>query len=115
MVHHLERCLHDHRNTILFVGFQAAGTRGRLIQSGQPVKMHGQYVNIRARIETLENLSGHADYGEILGWLRKFHTPPGKTFLVHGEPKAAESLRQKIDQELEWDVSVASYLQKIRL
>jgi metallo-beta-lactamase family protein len=115
VVHHLERCLPDHRNTILFVGFQAAGTRGKLIQAGQPVKMHGQLVNIRARIETLEHLSGHADYGEILGWLRKFHTPPGKTFLVHGEPKAAGSLRQKIDQELEWDVSVASYLQKVQL
>jgi metallo-beta-lactamase family protein len=72
-------------------------------------------VHIRARIETLENLSGHADYGEILGWLHKFRKPPGKTFLVHGEPKAAESLRQKIAQELAWDVSVASYLQKVQL
>ena len=115
VVHHLERCLPDHRNTILFVGFQAAGTRGRLIQAGQPVKMHGQYVHIRARIESLEHLSGHADYGEILGWLRKFHKPPGKTFLVHGEPKAAESLRQKVAQELQWDVSVGSYLQKVQL
>jgi metallo-beta-lactamase family protein len=115
VVHHLERCLPDHRNTILFVGFQAAGTRGRLIQAGQPVKMHGQYVHVRARIETLENLSGHADYGEILGWLRKFPNPPGKTFLVHGEPQAAESLRQKVAQELQWDVSVASYLQKVQL
>ena len=115
VVHHLERCLPDHRNTILFVGFQAAGTRGRLIQAGQPVKMHGQYVHIRARIETLEHLSGHADYGEILGWLHPFHKPPGKMFLVHGEPKASESLRQKVAQELQWDVSVASYLQKIQL
>jgi metallo-beta-lactamase family protein len=115
VVHHLERCLPDHRDTILFVGFQAAGTRGRLIQAGQPVKMHGQYVHIRARIETLEHLSGHADYGEILGWLHKFHKPPGKTFLVHGEPKAAESLHQKVSQELRWDVSVASYLQKVQL
>ena len=115
VVHHLERCLPDHRNTILFVGFQAAGTRGRLIQAGQPVKMHGQYIHVRARIETLENLSGHADYGEILGWLRKFHKPPGKTFLVHGELQAAESLRQKVAQELQWDVSVASYLQKVQL
>ena len=115
VVHHLERCLPDHRNTILFVGFQAAGTRGRLIQAGQPVKMYGQYIHIRARIETLEHLSGHADYGEILGWLRKFHKPPGKTFLVHGEPKAAESLRQKVAQELQWDVSVGSYLQKVQL
>ena len=115
VVHHLERCLPDHRNTILFVGFQAAGTRGKLIQAGQPVKMYGHLVNIRARIETLEHLSAHADYGEILGWLHKFHTPPGKTFLVHGEPKAAESLRQKIDQELHYDVAVAAYLQKVEL
>jgi metallo-beta-lactamase family protein len=115
VVHHLARCLPDHRNTILFVGFQAAGTRGRLIQAGQPVKMYGQYVQIRARIETLENLSGHADYEEILGWLHKFPKPPGKTFLVHGEPQAAESLRQKVAQELKWDVSVASYLQKVQL
>jgi metallo-beta-lactamase family protein len=115
VVHHLERCLPDHRNTILFVGFQAAGTRGRLIQAGQPVKMYGQYIHIRARIETLEHLSGHADYGEILGWLHKFQKPPGKTFLVHGEPKAAESLRQKVAQELQWDVSVGSYLQKVQL
>jgi metallo-beta-lactamase family protein len=115
VVHHLERCLPDHRNTILFVGFQAAGTRGRLIQAGQPVKMYGHYVQPRARIETLEHLSGHADYGEILGWLHKFQKPPGKTFLVHGEPAAAESLRQKVAQELQWDVSVALYLQKVQL
>jgi metallo-beta-lactamase family protein len=115
VVHHLARCLPDHRNTILFVGFQAAGTRGRLIQAGQPVKMYGQDVQIRARIETLDNLSGHADYGEILGWLHKFQKAPRKTFLVHGEPQAAESLRQKVAQELQWDVSVASYLQKVQL
>ena len=115
VVHHLERCLPDHRNTILFVGFQAAGTRGQLIQAGQPVKMYGQFVPIRARIETLNNLSGHADYEEILGWLRNFHAPPGKTFLVHGEPQAAESLRQKIAQELHYDVAVAAYLQKVQL
>jgi metallo-beta-lactamase family protein len=115
VVHHLERCLPDHRNTILFVGFQAAGTRGKLIQTGQPVKMHGQYVHVRARIESLEHLSAHADYGEILGWLHRFHGAPGKTFVVHGEPKAAESLRGKIAEELRWDVSVASYLQKVQL
>ena len=115
VVHHLERCLPDHRNTVLFVGFQAAGTRGRLIQAGAPVKMYGHLVEIRARIETLENLSGHADYGEILGWLGKFHAPPGKTFLVHGEPQAAESLRQKIAQELHYGVEVAAYLQKVQL
>ena len=115
VVHHLERCLPDHRNTILFVGFQAVGTRGRQIQSGQPVKMYGHVVEARARVETIENLSAHADYGEILGWLRRFPNPPGKTFLVHGEPPAAQSLQQKVSDELHWDVSVASYLQKVEL
>jgi metallo-beta-lactamase family protein len=116
VVHHLERCLPDHRNTVLFVGFQAAGTRGQIIESGaEAVKMHGRQVRVRARIETIENLSAHADYGEILGWLRRFRQPAGKTFLVHGEPKAAESLRQKILRELRWDAVVAAYLQRVSL
>lgn len=116
VVHHLERCLPDQRNTILFVGFQGAGTRGKTIQSGAPtVKMYGQEVPIRARIETIENLSAHADYGEILRWLGKFQKPPQKTFLVHGEPAAAESLRQKITQQLRWDVRAPAYLEKVSL
>jgi metallo-beta-lactamase family protein len=116
VVHHLERCLPDHRNTVLFVGFQGAGTRGRIIQSGaESVKMHGRQVSVRARIETLENLSAHADYGEILRWLGRFSKAPRKTFLVHGEPRAAESLREKIVQKFRWNASVAAYLQKVSL
>ncbi|MEI4896532.1 MBL fold metallo-hydrolase, partial [Klebsiella pneumoniae] len=68
VLHHLERCLPDHRNTVLFVGFQGAGTRGQIIKSGaESVKMHGRDVRIRDHIESMENLSAHADYGEILG------------------------------------------------
>ena len=116
VVHHLERCLPDHRNTILFVGFQGAGTRGRIIQSGaESVKMHGRHVGVSARIETLENLSAHADYGEILRWLGRFSKAPRKTFLVHGEPRAAESLHGKITAQLHWNATVASYLQKVQL
>jgi metallo-beta-lactamase family protein len=116
VLHHLERCLPDHRNTILFVGFQAAGTRGKAIQSGaQAVKMYGHDVPVRARIETIENLSAHADYGEILAWLKRFAKAPGKTFMVHGEPKASEALRQRIAQQLHWDVSVPAYLQRVTL
>ena len=116
VIHHLERCLPDHHNTILFVGYQAAGTRGQAIQSGaQGVKMHGHEVRVRANIETIDSLSGHADYGEILAWLGRFAKPPGKTFLVHGEPKASEALRQRIGQQLAWDVSVPAYLQQIKL
>jgi metallo-beta-lactamase family protein len=116
VVHHLERCLPDHRNTILFVGFQGAGTRGRIIQSGaESVKMHGRQVTVRARIETIENLSAHADYGEVLRWLGRFSKAPRRTFVVHGEPHAAESLKEKIESGLGWETSVASYLQKITL
>jgi metallo-beta-lactamase family protein len=116
VVHHLEHGLPDHRNTVLFVGFQAPGTRGQMIKSGAPsVKMHGQIVPIRAHVESIENLSGHADYGEILHWLGQFHTAPRKTFLVHGEPRAAEALRQRITQQLHWDVAVPTYLQKVQL
>ena len=116
ILHHLARCLPDHRNTILFVGFQAAGTRGRMILSGaESVKMFGQEVRIRARVETLEHLSAHADYGEILGWLKRFRTPPQKTFLVHGEPHATESLQEKITQQLNWKTSIPSYLERVTL
>lgn len=116
VLHHLERCLPDHRNTILFVGFQAAGTRGRAIQTGaQTVKMHGQQVHVRARIESIENLSAHADYRELLAWLGRFDKPPGKTFVVHGEPRASEALHQHVVQQLHWDVTVPTYLQKVAL
>ncbi len=116
VVHHLARCLPDHRNTILFVGFQAAGTRGRAIQSGAPaVKMYGREIPVRACIESLENLSGHADYGEILRWLARFPKAPQQTFLTHGEPKAAESLREKIAAQLKWNVRAPQYLEKVSL
>jgi metallo-beta-lactamase family protein len=116
VLHHLERCLPDHRNTVLFVGFQAAGTRGQIIKSGaESVKMHGREVRIRARIETMENLSAHADYGEILGWLRQYSKPPRKTLLVHGEPRATEALKEKISQQLRWNTYAPSYLEKVAL
>jgi metallo-beta-lactamase family protein len=98
------------------VGFQAAGTRGQAIQSGAKViKMYGHDVNVRARIESIENLSAHADYGEILVWLKHFSKEPGHTFIVHGEPKASEALRQHIAQELRWNVTVPTYLQQVTL
>jgi metallo-beta-lactamase family protein len=116
VVHHLERCLPDHRNTILLVGFQAAGTRGRAIQSGaQTVKMYGHEVHVRAHVESIENLSAHADYGEILAWLRRFSKAPGHTFMVHGEPGASEALRHHIASELHWNVTVPTYLQQVKL
>jgi metallo-beta-lactamase family protein len=116
VLHHLARCLPDARNTILFEGFQAPGTRGQAIQSGaRAVKIHGEMVPVRAHIESMENFSGHADYGEILRWLGKFPRAPRKVWLVHGEPPSAQSLRQKIAAQLGWGADVAQYLQKITL
>jgi len=116
VLHHLKRCLPDHRNTILFEGFQASATRGRIIQSGAAsVKIHGEQVPIRARVESMENLSGHADYGEILRWLGRFPKAPHRVHLVHGEPAASKSLKEKITNQFHWDTAVAAHLQKIAL
>jgi len=116
VVHHLAHRLPDARNTILLVGFQASGTRGRQLQSGaSAVKMYGADVPIRARIESMENLSGHADYEEILRWLGYFPHPPRKTFLVHGEPPASRALQEKIQQHLHWTVEIRRYLESITL
>ncbi len=116
VLHHLARCLPDHRNTVLFVGFQAPGTRGQAIQSGaETIKIHGQQIQVRAHVETIENLSAHADYHEIMGWLGKFPSPPRKTFLTHGELHAATALREKIGESLGWAAEVPSYLEKVSL
>ena len=116
VLHHLARCLPDHRNTLLFVGFQAPGTRGHAIQSGsETVKIHGQQIPVRARIETIENLSGHADYREIMGWLEKFPSAPQKTFVTHGELRAATGLQNRITGNLGWKVEVPLYLEQVTL
>jgi metallo-beta-lactamase family protein len=116
VLHHLARCLPDHRNTLLFVGFQAPGTRGHAIQSGaKMVKIHGQQVPVRAHIETIENLSGHADYRELMGWLEKFPSVPQRTFVTHGELHAARALQERVTTSLGWKVEVPSYLEQVKL
>lgn len=116
VLHHLARCLPDHRNTILFVGFQAPGTRGHIIQSGaDTVKIHGQQVPVRAHVEAIENLSAHADYREIMAWLRKFPSAPKTTFVTHGELHAAEALEERVMKDLGWRAEVPSYLDTVSL
>jgi metallo-beta-lactamase family protein len=116
ILHHLEYKLSDHRTTVLFVGFQAAGTRGRALQEGaKAIKIHGREVPVRARIETLDSLSAHADRGEILGWLRSSKHRPGAIYLVHGEPAATESLADGIQESLGIKSRVPVYLEKVRL
>jgi metallo-beta-lactamase family protein len=104
VLHHLKAALPDPRNTILLVGFQAAGTRGRSLLDGAPtVKMHGAHVPVRARVERLGSMSAHADSGEILRWLGHFTRPPRRTFMVHGEPGPMDVLAGRI-RRLGWTV-----------
>jgi metallo-beta-lactamase family protein len=116
VVHHLFAGLPDPRNTVLFVGFQAAGTRGRqLVDGAQHVKMFGQHVPVHARIEKIDGMSSHADAGEIIQWLRTFPRAPKATYLVHGEIIAQEALKLRITKELGWNVEIPSHGQKVDL
>ena len=110
ILHHLRHRLPRAQDTILFIGYQAEGTRGRTILNGDTtVKIHGQYISVQAHIENISGFSAHADYNEILAWLIGFNRPPRTTFLVHGEPDASASLAEKIQDKLGWDVVVPKF------
>lgn len=116
VVHHLFAGLPDARNTVLFVGYQAAGTRGRVLVDGaQHVKMFGQHVPVHARIEKIDGMSSHADAGEIVRWLRTFPKAPKTTYLVHGEVVAQDALKARIVKELGWKVEIPTHGQKVDL
>lgn len=107
IVHHLLHRLSNPSTIVVFTGYQAEGTLGRrLLEGAESVRMFGQEVEVRARIERLNALSAHADQGEIMHWLRGFKNPPRKTFLVHGEPPVQAVLREKIEKELGWTVVI---------
>ena len=107
VLHHIAAFAGDHRNTLLFSGFQAAGTRGRkLLEGAREVKIHGEWINVRADVAELPMLSAHADAGELLRWLSGFQRAPKRVFIVHGEPEASEALRERIQRELGWDATV---------
>lgn len=116
ILHHLQQRLPDPRNLVLFIGFQAPGTRGFTIKSkADEVKIFGDYVPIRAQVAALEQFSDHADTPELLRWLRTFNNQPGTTYLVHGEPDASRQLRDVMERELGWNVQIAQYQQKVEL
>jgi len=114
VVHHLFDGLPNPRNTVLFVGFQGQGTRGRqLIEGAHHVKMFGQQVPVQAKIEKINGMSSHADAGEIVKWLRTFPRAPKITYLVHGEPVPQEALKLRITKELGWAVEIPAHGQKV--
>jgi metallo-beta-lactamase family protein len=116
VLHHLKAALPDDRNTVLFVGYQAAGTRGRhLVDGGKTVKIHGELVPVNARVALLESMSAHADSTEILHWLGGFTKPPRLTFIVHGELSAMEALNATIASSLRWSTRIPAHGEKIDL
>lgn len=114
VLHHLAATLPRPENTVLFVGFQSAGTRGRLLLDGaRTVRIHGRDVPVAARIARLDSMSAHADADEIMRWLRGFRRPPSATYIVHGEPAGSEALQRRISGELGWNAAIAGYLQRV--
>ena len=116
VVHHLKAFAPDARNMIVLPGFQAAGTRGAALAAGATeIKIHGAYVPVRAEVVTMDSMSAHADYNEILEWLRGFKHAPKHTFVTHGEPAAADEMRRRIEETFGWKVSVPEYGEKAAL
>ena len=116
VVHHIKAFGPDHRNTILFAGYQAGGTRGAAMLGGAAsVRIHGADVPIRAEVTALPNLSSHADADEILAWMRGFDRPPAQVYVTHGEPAAADAMRSRIEHELGWPACVPEHLQTVDL
>jgi len=113
VLHHLKHYAPDPRSTILFAGYQAAGTRGAAMVGGAAkVKIHGEYIPVRAEVRNLSMLSAHADSDEIIRWLKGFETAPSHCFLNHGEAQAADTLRLRIKDELGWKVKVVEHLEE---
>ncbi|MBB5442393.1 MULTISPECIES: MBL fold metallo-hydrolase RNA specificity domain-containing protein [unclassified Paraburkholderia] len=116
VLHHLRLYASDPRNTIALVGYQAAGTRGAALAAHEPsIKLFGEYVRVRANVESISSLSAHADYHELLTWLSSLTDAPAHTFVTHGEPAAAEAMRRHIVETLGWSCEVPVYGQSVEL
>jgi metallo-beta-lactamase family protein len=116
VLHHLFRTLPDERHTVLFAGYQAAGTRGRSLKDGAKfIRMHGQDVPVRAEVDAMDSMSAHADADEILRWLRGFKAPPSITYLVHGEPTSMDALKARVERELGWNVATPNHGERVTL
>jgi metallo-beta-lactamase family protein len=116
VLHHLKAALPGSQNTVLFAGYQAAGTRGRhLLEGVDRVKIHGTWVPVAAHIARLDSMSAHADRGEIIRWLETAPAPPGRVCLVHGEPEPMDALKGLVRERLGWDAQTPGYRERIDL
>ncbi|MBA7470543.1 hypothetical protein ES707_05830 [subsurface metagenome] len=109
VLHHLKRFASDPKNTVLFAGYQARGTRGAAMMAGaRTVRIHGEDIAVAAEVKNISALSAHADSDEIVAWLKTDGSAPAMTFITHGEPAASHALRGRIENELGWRASVPS-------
>jgi metallo-beta-lactamase family protein len=116
VLHHLKLYAPDGRNLIMLTGFQSPGTRGATLAEHAPtVRIHGQDITVRAEVVQLESASAHADAAQIEQWLRRIPQAPQRVFITHGEPGPADCLRQRIERNLSWNVTVPLYLDKVSL
>lgn len=107
VLEYLKHYITDARNTLLVIGYQAEGTRGRALLNGAyEIKIHGKYYQAKAKVTEIGGLSAHADQGELIAWLKTFEAPPAQVYLVHGEPSAQDALRIKIKDELGLPVGI---------
>ncbi len=110
ILHHLKLYLQHRNNCVIFAGYQAAGTRGAAMLAGaDTIKIHGQYIPVRARTVFIDGLSGHADYNEMIAWLSGIKIPPKQTFIVHGEPQSQDAFRRTVHDRLGWEVIIPGY------
>ena len=113
---YLKENLSDPKATIIIPGYQAAGTRGRRLSEGETeIKMHGQYVKVKAEIAHIHTMSSHADQGEILGWMSKIENKPEKVFITHGEPHSSDALRLKIKDTYGWNCYLPQLFEEVIL
>jgi metallo-beta-lactamase family protein len=116
VLHHLKRFAPDQKNTILFAGYQAEGTRGAAMTSGaKTIRIHGQDIPIAAEVRNIDALSAHADADEVLAWLKSGRIAPRRTFIIHGEQRAEHALQSRIANELGWRSPVPERCQQTAL
>ena len=116
VVHHIRNFAPNYRNTILFTGFQAGGTRGdRMVRGEKEIKMFGHLVPVQAEIAQIGNLSAHVDYAEMLTWLSHIKKAPKAVFITHGERESAQSLKEKIEHKFHWNCMIPNYLEQHKL
>ena len=116
ILHHLKNYAPDARNSIVLAGFQAGGTRGAALRDGaHELKIHGNYVPVRAEVVSLDMFSAHADQEELLRWLGGFEAAPLQTFVVHGEPTASDTLRHQIEEKFGWSARVPEQAERVSL